>query len=207
MLKKCLAEAFGTAVIVYVACAANVNFANVPGGILPIALANGFGVAVVATGLMPLSGAHLNPAVTIGLLRKGLIELPLAAAYGLSQCIGATAGALLVGNSKAMVPAPSATDRPFLAEAMASFILMVSILLCAVRRPSQLSGLLVGLTVTFCLLLAGPTSGAALNPARWFGAAIASGEVQHAVLYLLGPILGMLVAVEVDRFLPDSAIE
>ncbi|MEP7198170.1 MAG: aquaporin, partial [Chloroflexota bacterium] len=175
--------------------------------LLGIALAHGLAVMTMIYALGHISGAHINPAVTLSLLVGGKIKLSDAIAYIIAQVIGATlAGFALL----AFFPDPSKasflgtpTLNPNLnvglaifMEALLTFFLVLTVWGAAVdgRTAGPAVGLAIGMVVTMGVLIGGPHTGAALNPARALGPAIASGHLNDWYVYWIGPILGGIVA-------------
>jgi MIP family channel proteins len=180
-------------------------------GLLGIALCHGLALSLAVTATMRVSGGHLNPAVTIGLLSIGKIRAPQAAAYIAAQLLGSLLAALLlVTIFDRSVWDPVHLGTPGLAagvgagaglwvEVLLTFFLMFAIMGTAVyaKPPIQIGGFGVGLTILADILVGGPVSGASMNPARSFGPAIISGFVQNHWLYWIGPIVGALIAANV----------
>ena len=193
-------------------------------GLVGIAFAHGLALAVAVTATMNVSGGHINPAVTIALWTTRRISSRSAAGYIVAQCAGATIAGLLlavvfraVGPSTAGVTGPAAivgsalgTPRYFpeqipvgmvlLVEAALTFLLMFSIMGTAVDpRAPRIGGFGIGLTLTGAILMGGPLTGAALNPARTIGTLIGGGAAtaplwsQHWV-YWAGPTVGAVLA-------------
>jgi len=176
-------------------------------GIVGIALAHGLTIAVMASATMAISGGHLNPAVTVGAYVAKKIEAPLAGFYIVSQILGAVAASIL---AKLMLPAtmgdPNVLGLPaltkyvtvgqgILIEAVGTFFLMFVVLGTAYSsKAAKVGGLFIGLTVTLDILWSGPLTGAALNPARWFGPALLSANLSNAVVWTIGPIIGAILA-------------
>jgi aquaporin Z len=158
------------------------------------------------------SGAHINPAVTLTFLRLGKIAPWDAAFYVAAQFAGGTAGVLLVlaalGNGfarppvsyVATVPGPAGVTVALLAEAAISFLLMTVILIATnTARLMRFTGLFAGLLVALYITVEAPLSGMSMNPARTVASAL-PGHLWHAAwIYVVGPVLGMLLAVEVYR--------
>jgi aquaporin Z len=209
LLRRSLAEALGTFSFVFIGAAA-VAERTAPGaayGILGIALAHATALSVMITATMAISGGHLNPAVTLGLLAARRTTVQTAAAYIPAQLIGAVLAALAM--KQVFPPASlraSALGTPSLAanitfsqavclEAILTFFLVSAVFgTCVNSEAPKVGGFGVGLVLLFDILVGGPFTGAAMNPARAFGPALVSGQwVAHAV-YWVGPILGGLVA-------------
>lgn len=209
LLRRSLAEALGTFAFVFIG-AASVAGKSAPGaayGLLGVALAHATALSVMITATMAISGGHLNPAVTLGLLAARRTTAQTAAAYIPAQLIGAVIGALVV--KQALPPAglhATSLGTPSLAanvtfaqgvalEAILTFFLVSAVFgTCVNPEAPKVGGFGVGLVLLFDILVGGPFTGAAMNPARAFGPALVAGQwVAHAV-YWVGPILGGLVA-------------
>ena len=153
-----------------------------------------------------ISGAHLNPAVTLALLALRKIRPPDAAVYILLQLAGAVAGALMtkflliddladqqnVGATAVNLSLLGSNFAAVVAEGLGAFFLVWAIVAVAVnpRATRDWAGLAIGGTLGFAVMIIGPLTGAALNPARWFGPALVAGEWDEAWVYIIGPIAG-----------------
>jgi aquaporin TIP len=168
-----------------------------------IALAHGLTIAAFGSALGHVSGGHFNPAVTIAMLVAGRINAAKSLLYIVAQCLGATIGAALLlaamptdwtSAVKLGVPAlaPNITVvGGLILEFVTTFFLVLVIFGTAVdRRASKLGAILIGFTVAIDILAIGPLTGAAMNPARWFGPAIMGGHFENFWLYWLAPIVG-----------------
>jgi MIP family channel proteins len=201
--RACLAELIGTFTLTFIGAGAIiVNTAPGGSGLIAIALAHGLALsmAVFATG--HISGGHINPAVTCAMLATRRIALPNAAAYIVSQLLGATLAAFLLSrlfpaeNTAAMLGATLGSIRDSMTviaiEAILTFLLVTTIFGVAVdkRGPKNVYGFAIGLTVCFDILAAGPLTGASMNPARSFGPALIGGHWDIHQAYWLGPIVG-----------------
>jgi MIP family channel proteins len=153
-----------------------------------------------------ISGAHLNPAVTLALLALRKIRPPDAAVYILLQLAGAVAGALMtkflliddladqqnVGATAVNLSLLGSNFAAVVAEGLGTFFLVWAVVAVAVnpRATRDWAGLAIGGTLGFAVMIIGPLTGAALNPARWFGPALVAGEWDEAWVYIIGPIAG-----------------
>lgn len=174
-----------------------------------IALAFAFVVTAMVYALGHLSGAHINPAVTIGFWSVRRFPTREVVPYVAAQSIGAIAAALLlrvllgriakVGATLPVLPVGSA----FVVEWLLSFALMFVIMAVATdeRVADGFAPIAVGLTVGFCSLVGGPLTGASMNPARSLGPAVAAGAWRAHWLYWLAPVTGMATASRVYEFL------
>ena len=212
--KALIAEFIGTFALIFIGVGA-IAADHITGGKLGltgIALAHGLTIAVMATATGAVSGGHLNPAVTIGLFTVGKIDAPNAAGYVISQCLGAISAAFLI---KMAVPAEALTavgmGTPALGEGITpgmglvteivlTFFLVFVIYGTAVdKRAPKMGGLFIGLTVALDILMGGPISGAAMNPARHLGPALLGGGLQNIWLYWLGPVAGAVLAAQIYK--------
>lgn len=204
-LRPALAELAGTFLFVLVvAGSAAANAAsNQALGPVGVALAHGLALSVAVTATLNISGGHLNPAVTAGMLLVKRIDVRTAGLYWAAQLGGAVLAALLV---KGLFPwgavnavsagAPQLSAHVSLwegigIEGLFTFFLMSSIYGTAVSADApKVGGFGIGLTVVASILAIGPFTGAALNPARAFGPALASGVWHGHAAYWIGPLLG-----------------
>lgn len=209
-LRPLTAEFVGTFALVFIgAGAVVVDFAKGNAlGLLGIALAHGVVLSVMVTALMRISGAHFNPAVTFGLWLANKIEAKDAWLYVAVQLVAAVAGAFLV---KSLLPAVAgeitgygtpriAGDVSFVQaiviEAVLTFFLVSAVFGTAVssEAPSGIGGFGIGLVLLFDILVGGPLTGAAMNPARAFGPAAVAWDWVAQGVYWIGPLLGGAVA-------------
>ena len=223
LLKQCAAEFIGTFTLIFVGVGAAYN----DPGLLGVALAYGLAMAVMVSAVGGISGGHLNPAVTFGLLAAGKIDFKKSCAYGVAQLAGATVAALicawLLGNAAvaggtpdinvvhtvpqdldASAGQPAVTfAQAVVIEAILTFFLVFVFYGTVVdTRAPKMGGLAIGLTVALGVLYGGPLTGAAMNPARAFGPALAGGHWHSHLVYWIGPLLGgWLAGVVYGRFL------
>jgi MIP family channel proteins len=181
-------------------------------GLVGIALAHGLILSVMISAFGAISGGHFNPAVSIAYAVAGRIGAAQAAMYVLAQLVGGVLAGLLLravfgqvfpeavtGPAHLGTPA-LAPDVSFgtglLVEAVLTFFLLLAIYGTAVdeRAPRSIAGFGIGLTVALDILMGGPLTGAAMNPARTFGPAVAVGFWDNHLVYWIGPILGAVVA-------------
>jgi aquaporin NIP len=204
-MRKYLAEIIGTFALVFCGTGAIVINQQSGGAITHVGVAITFGLIVTTMiyTVGDISGAHLNPAVTIafGVAREfPAKEIP---PYILSQAVGAfiASGALrllfpenvLLGSTM-----PAGSDmQSFILETILTFLLMFVIL--QVAKGSKEQGMFAGLAIGFVVLLeamfAGPVCGASMNPIRSLSPALVSGHLEHLWIYLTAPILGAIIAV------------
>ncbi len=181
-------------------------------GLTGIALAHGLAIAVMVSATAAVSGGHLNPAVTIGLWFVQKINSTNAIAYVIAQCLGAIFAALLI---KGAIPAAVLTavsmgtpalgtgisaNAGLLTEIVLTFFLVFVVYGTGVDvRAPKCGGLFIGLTVALDILMGGPISGAAMNPARYIGPALLGGGLQNWWIYIVGPICGGILAAAIYR--------
>lgn len=212
LIKACVAEFIGTFALVFVAIGAIANLAGDHAGLVGIALAQGLTIAVMVSATAAISGGHLNPAVTFGLLVGGKISPSRALAYGVSQMVGAIAAAGIMMNvTNVQVISNGTPDlgvhiskgTGILVEAVLTFFLVFVVYGCAIDgRAPKMGGLAIGFAVALDVLVGGPFTGASMNPARSFGPAFVSGHWTNHIVYWVGPLLGGLLAgVVYGRFL------
>jgi aquaporin NIP len=202
LLSRLAAEGVGTALLVFIGGGAlAVNAQTGALGHLGVALAFGLVIMAMVYATGHLSGAHLNPAVTLGFALVRHFPLPLVPLYWLAQLGGAALAAALLrvlfgAEARVSATVPSGSVGQALAfEVVLTFALMFVIMAVATdtRAVGQGAAIAIGGTVALGALVGGPVSGASLNPARSLGPAFAFGVGEHQWLYLLGPVLGALL--------------
>jgi aquaporin TIP len=177
-----------------------------------VAFAHGLTIAVMVAALAAISGAHFNPAVTFGFVVTGRMTPATGLLYWGAQLVGATAAAGLLcllfgsefvaGGTPDLNPAVTPLQGIVL-EAVTTFFLVLVIFGSAVdeRAPRSVFPLAIGLTIVLDIMAIGPLTGAALNPARAFGPALASGHWAHQLVYWVGPLAGGALAALVAHHL------
>ena len=205
-----LAEALGTFALVFLGCGAiAVDDQGGQLGHSGVALAFGLVIAVMIYGLGHISGAHLNPAVSIGFAVGRHFPWSRAATYSAAQVGGAVLGALLLrltlgADANLGVTQPAGSDLQALVwEGLLTFFLMLVITAVATdtRAVGEAAALAIGGTVALGALVGGPVSGASMNPARSLGPALVSGDLASIWVYLVGPAAGAVAAAAVYRYL------
>ena len=209
LARRAIAEMIGTGFLVFFACGSIVMnvFDGAKYNLFGIAVIQAFVFSLAISMTMGVSGGHLNPAVTIGLLTIKKISPSDAFIYVASQLVGALVGALLV---RTILPSNvghviaygtpvlhnSVTFTQAIAiEAVITFLLMSGVMgtIVASNAP-KIGGFGVGLTLIPSIMVAGVLTGAAANPARAFGPAAISGNFTAQAVWWIGPILGAVVA-------------
>ena len=201
MSKKLVAEFIGTFTLIFIGAG---SIMTGKADLLGVALAHGLAIAVMVAALGGISGGHFNPAVTLGFVATKRISISDALQYWVAQLLGAAVAAWtlksvygsMAGSVGGAALAEGVTPtKALLAEAIGTFLLMVVIMGTAVdKRGSFAAGFPIGLTISAVIVVIGPLTGAALNPARWFGPAIATGTWGSAWVWIVGPALGALIA-------------
>ncbi len=227
--KKLVCEFVGTFAFVFVGIGALVaaGFAGAEGGagMQTVALAHGLVVAVMATAVGHVSGGHFNPAVTLGAILARAVRVPDAFAYVVSQAAGALAAAGLARVAfptevwqKVRLGTPRLADegmrvtfgQGILLEAVLTFFL-VWVFAAVVLDPkgafARVAGLPVGLAYAMGIMAGAPFTGAAMNPVRVFGPALAGGYWDDHLVYWIGPLLGGAAAAAAYRYLVLSGRE
>jgi aquaporin Z len=204
--KALIAEFVGTFALIFIGAGAG---AVGKVGLVGVALAHGLVLMVMAAAYGDISGAHINPAVTIGLWAGRQIKSAAAVAYIVVQLLGGIAGALLLrfilgggaGSLGATVLGSGVSPVVGLVvEAVLTFFLVNTIYQTAVRgKAGNLAPVAIGMTLAFAILMGGPLTGASLNPARTIGPAVATGNYSDLWVYLAGPVLGGLGAAALYR--------
>jgi len=181
-----------------------------------IALAHGIILMAMVYAIGSISGCHINPAITITAVALRKLDVDDGVGYIIAQVLGATVAGLaheliLPGNGAltnfgltAPTPAIGQNDAvAVVVEMIITFFLMFSVyaVLYTDKVPAGASGLLIGMTLTADILIAGPLTGGAANPARALGPAIASGSFGSLWVYWVGPIIGALLAGFVYQYL------
>ena len=209
MRKELLAELGGTFALIFVGTGA-ILVNDATGGAVThadVALAFGLIVAAMIYSLGDVSGAHINPAVTLGFVAARRISLPDAGKYVLAQCAGALAGSLLLKaffsdhpNLGATLPAGPALESFGLEVALTLFLMFVILTVSTGKRLKKVRvSIAVGAVVGLEACLAGPISGASMNPARSLGPALASLHLDSLWIYVVAPVGGALAAIPLCR--------
>ena len=195
-LRPLVAEFIGTFALIFVGIGA-INVAQ--GSLLAVALAHGLTIAVFVSATGHISGGQLNPAVTLGVLLGKKMTLAQAIRYWAAQLAGAFVAALiclvLFGRDVVKGGTPALNNltatQGIVVEAILTFFLVFVVFGTAIDpRAPKIGGLAIGFTVTLDILFGGPLTGAAMNPARVFGPALAANFWPFHYVYWLGPMLG-----------------
>ena len=206
-----VAEFIGTFALVFAGCGA-IAIGRL--GDAGVAMTFGLVIAVMIYALGHISGAHFNPAVSIGFAIGRHFPWSRVVTYAIAQAAGATTGALalrfILGADRPLgVTAPAGSDAQSVAlEAVLTFFLMLVITAVATdtRAVGEAAALAIGGTVALDALVGSPISGASMNPARSLGPALVSGDLSHIWVYVAGPILGAAVAAVAYGWLRGSPV-
>lgn len=213
--QEALAEGIGTFILVFAGTGSVIVNSISNGAVTHLGISFVFGAVVTALiyGMGHLSGAHFNPAVTLGFWASGFFPKRRVLPYILAQVLGAIAASALllislgsVANLGATLPLNGNWFQSLVLEIVLSFILMFVILGSGLDRRAHVgfAGLAIGLTVGLEAAFMGPITGASMNPARSFGPAVVAGIWQYHWVYWVAPILGAQLAVMVYRHLSDG---
>jgi aquaporin TIP len=217
--RRAMAELFGTFLLVFFGCGAVVMdpFPGAGYHLFGIAVVHGVILSLAVTMTMAISGGVVNPALTVGLWSIGKLNNQDAGVYFGAQVIGAVVAGVLVkmifpANVGALrsiaygtpvVYSLLTTGQAIAIEAILTFVLMSAVMATVVStKAPKVAGFGVGLVLIPAIMVGGPLTGAALNPARAFGPAIASGEWTGQAIWWIGPIIGAVLAAQLwGRFL------
>ena len=214
IVKRCTAELFGTFCLVFAGTGAIV-INDVSGGMvthLGVALTFGLVVLAMIHAVGDVSGAHLNPAVTLAFAVAGRFPAALIPRYVLSQCCGAV---LASGLLRVILPQHAtlgmtlpagAESQSFVLEVVLTAMLMFVILSVSsgAKERGITAGIAVGAVIALEALFAGPVCGASMNPARSLAPALVAWKFQHLWLYVVAPICGALLAVPLCGCIRDG---
>lgn len=227
MIRKIISEFVGTMLLVFFGCGTAVAVNQYVTGIYGIALpwtmliiALAFGLALVAIIAMfgRISGAHVNPAVSVACLINGRMSVLDCICYIGAQIVGACAGAGLIsfimGSTTALganlyevesaLGAMVTSNVAFLVEVVLTFVFVLTVL-SVTKKENNSSGLVIGLTLTLVHIFGLPFTGTSVNPARSLGPALLTGGVamEQLWLFILAPMVGAILAALLYRFVLD----
>jgi aquaporin TIP len=205
-LRRCVAEFIGAFTLIFAGAGSIMILGSSGGpGLTGIALAHGLAIAIMVSAVGHISGGHFNPAITFGFLITRRMKAPLAAAYWVAQFGGAVVAALLlkwifptsaVDGAKLGVPVLNdlvGAGRGVVLEMIMTFFL-VWVVFATAADPrgtfKAIAGLAIGLTISMDILVGGPLTGAAMNPARAFGPQLVQNAWADGWLWYVGPLVG-----------------
>jgi aquaporin Z len=214
-VRAAAAELFGTFCLVFAGTGAIVVNEVRSGAVTHVGVALTFGLVILALiyALGEVSGAHLNPAVTLGFCLAGRFPSGRVLPYVVSQCAGALLASLLLRllflDNTTTLGATRPTGPPFqsfVLEVILTLMLMFVILSVSTgaKEKGVMAGVAVGSVIALEALFAGPVSGASMNPARSLAPAVASLDLSHLWVYLVAPPLGASLAVPLCRLVHES---
>lgn len=208
MIRPLAAEFIGTFALIFIgAGAATALGANHDPA---VAFAHGLTILVFATALADVSGAHFNPAVTLGLATAGAFPSRRVVPYIVAQLAGSIVAALALRSAfggpvyhlgATLVNVQRISfNGAFMFEAIGTWFLVGTVLHTTVRSPSRLAPVAIGMTITLCILAFGVLTGGSVNPARTIGPAVASGLYAEIPLYVTAQIVGAVFAGSLYRW-------
>jgi aquaporin TIP len=217
--KSLVAEFIGTFTLIFIgvgAIASDVMTGHML-GLTGIAIAYGLAFGVMVSATAAVSGGHLNPAVTFGAMVAKKISLPNGLAYIVAQCLGGIAAAYVI---KLAMPEqvlvvtgygiPIMTKGATVVEALSTEIVLTFFLVFVFfgtvidKRAPKVGGLFVGLAVAMGVMMGAAISGAAMNPARFMGPAVAGGAFENTWLYWVGPLVGGGLAALIYKYVLEE---
>jgi aquaporin Z len=201
-LRRGVAEFIGTFTLIFIGGGAGIVSGQ---DIVAVALANGLAIGVMVSNLGHISGGHFNPAITLAFVATRRITGLLAVTYWIAQLAGAIVGAAILrwlfkepAFSAAIPGAARVGDgKGFVIEIILTFFLVWAVWATAVDPGGafkSIAGLAIGLTISIDVMMGGPLTGAAMNPARAFGPELVGNFWGEGWIYWLGPIVGALIA-------------
>jgi len=213
-MKRYVAELIGTFIMVFCGTGAMVINEQTGGAVTHVGVAITWGLVVMSLiyALGEVSGAHMNPSVSIAFTLAGRFEIKQLLPYIISQLLGACLASLTLKllfpaevTLGATLPTGSAMQS-FVLEGLLTFFLMLVILNVAHGSKEQglFAGIAIGAVVGLEAMFAGPVCGASMNPARSIAPALVSGHLQNLWLYIVAPVLGAGIAVPVFNYLKPS---
>jgi len=211
--QRLVAEAIGTFALVFAGCGAIMVDAKTGAlGHVGVAITFGLVITVMISALGHVSGAHFNPAVTLGFALGRHFPLRLVLPYWVAQLAGGIAAALILRGSLGLIgglgaTTPSGSDhQAFLWELVMTAFLMLVILAVATdtRAQGQLAAIAIGATVGLDAMFGGPITGASMNPARSLAPAIAGGPTNGLWVYLTAPFVGAAISTVLYAYLATA---
>ena len=213
IFKKCTAELLGTFALVFFGCGSMILSEINPSAISVDSIPIIFGLIVAAMiyALGHVSGAHFNPAVSIAFYQNKNINLKELCWYIPSQIIGAVLASFSHGfffgknHSFGMTINKLTVSQGAFLEILISMFLMLTIISVATNEKisKHITGFSIGGIIAVCSFVAGPFTGASMNPARSIGPAVLANNYNDILLYLLAPIIGMLIANYIYNYIKE----
>ena len=215
-MRKYVAEFIGTFALVFCGTGAIIVDQQTGGSLGFIGISFAFGMIITAMIYIfgSISGAHINPAVTIAFAIGKLMTKEDVIYYILSQILGAILASSLLHfmfpeNTTLGITLPTGSLlQSFIIETILTFFLMLTILgVTSQKETTALAGIVIGLLIVGIIQFSGPISGGSFNPARSIGPALISGHLSTLWLYLIAPTLGAILAVFTWNFLSYTISE
>lgn len=215
--KSALAEFIGTFTLIFIGAMAGALAVKSGGGLVAVAFAHGLALMVIVYAWGNISGAHVNPAVTFGIVVAGRMTWIKAISYWIAQLLGAIVAAYLlawllspletdlgstIGSLTPHGVTPGDAFKVIVLEGILTFFLVIAVFASGIHgRNGNMAGIAIGLVLTMDILAAGPLTGASMNPARTLGPAVAMNDLSYVWMYFVGPLLGgALAGLLYDRF-------
>ncbi len=208
-IKAALAELIGTFTLVFIGAGAGALAETSGGGIMAVAFAHGLALVVIIYTWGSFSGAHVNPAVTFGVVVAGKMDWAKAVSYWIAQFAGGVAAAYLllwllgpesnlgstIGSLTPHNDVEGNALKVVVLEGVLTFFLVASVCASGVHGLNgNLAGVAIGLVLTMDILCGGALTGASMNPARTLGPALALGDLSYVWMYFVGPLAGGAIA-------------
>lgn len=215
-IKSALAEFIGTFTLIFIGATAGALATESGGGLVAVAFAHGLALMVIVYAWGSISGAHVNPAVTFGVLVAGRMPLPKAIVYWVAQFAGAIAAAFLmlwileprtdlgptIGSLTPHGAVVGDALKVIVVEGVLTFFLVIAVFASGIHgRNGNMAGIAIGLVLTMDILAGGALTGGSMNPARTLGPALAMNDLSYVWMYFVGPLAGGgIAALLYDKF-------
>jgi aquaporin TIP len=222
-IKAALAELIGTFTLVFIGAGAGSVLEANSAGTVGVALAHGLALMVIVYAWGSISGAHVNPAVTLGVALAGRMDWIKALSYWIAQFIGAILAAYLLKWIMDPVTdlgptigrlTPHGTEagdalKVVVIEGVLTFFLVTAVFASGIHgRNGNMAGIAIGLVLTMDILAGGALTGGSMNPARTLGPALAMNDTGYVWMYFVGPLAGGAIAALVyDRFFMQADLK
>jgi len=210
-MKKYLAEFIGTFFLVFIGTGSIIvnDISNNTFGLVGIALSFGLIIIAMIYAFGSISGAHINPSVTIAFAFKKEIGIKQTILYIIFQILGAIFASLTLKlifpkhQTLGMTQVSNGVFQSFFIEFISTFLLMISILIVFYNTNKHIksfSGIIIGLVIIALIFVAGPISGGSFNPARSIGPALITGNLVNLWLYIVSPTIATISAVFIYNY-------